>query len=255
MRIYNLQSGRNYVVSMLTHICNNGIIIDFCGGEGYVARMITERLPMKNFKIISQDICDVLQQDGIKLINTNSIFFLTSDCLHSGFKNGVADAIILTESIEHIRDVSRFFNEAYRILKKGGWLYITTPNKTGFSFWFGERGIHYFLNFLRATTLRFSKMKHMGTYGFVDNEKGYERILAFNELKLEAKRAGFIVERHFANQFLGEIFFIICEKLKMPLCVCALITRLSIFIERLICNYSFVSKIFCFNQVLIARKL
>lgn len=38
------------------------------------------------------------------------------------------DLIIFTEAIEHINDVNLFLEHAYKILKPGGLIYITTPN-------------------------------------------------------------------------------------------------------------------------------
>ena len=63
------------------------------------------------------------------------------------YEDGFFDAIVSVEVVEHITDHQNFFKETNRILKKNGFLYITTPNimsiksrlkflKTGFFYQF-----------------------------------------------------------------------------------------------------------------------
>jgi ubiquinone/menaquinone biosynthesis C-methylase UbiE len=39
------------------------------------------------------------------------------------------DIVLCTEVIEHVEDQKKAFSETYRVLKKGGYLVLTTPNK------------------------------------------------------------------------------------------------------------------------------
>ena len=48
------------------------------------------------------------------------------------FKEKTFDVLFCSEVIEHLEDTDFFFKEAHRVLKKGGSLYLSTPNS---SFW------------------------------------------------------------------------------------------------------------------------
>lgn len=43
------------------------------------------------------------------------------------FKDEVVDYLVAGEFIEHLEDPEKFFQEAYRVVKKGGWIVISTP--------------------------------------------------------------------------------------------------------------------------------
>jgi SAM-dependent methyltransferase len=43
------------------------------------------------------------------------------------FRDGTADAILSTQTLEHLRDPRAFFREAARVLRPGGALYVTAP--------------------------------------------------------------------------------------------------------------------------------
>jgi SAM-dependent methyltransferase len=48
--------------------------------------------------------------------------------LHSlPFRDGVADAVLATQTLEHLRDPRRFLAEAARVLRPGGRLFLTAP--------------------------------------------------------------------------------------------------------------------------------
>jgi len=50
----------------------------------------------------------------------------------NNFKDASFDVILASHFIEHLNDPRRFLQEAYRLLKTGGRLFITTPNISGF---------------------------------------------------------------------------------------------------------------------------
>lgn len=55
--------------------------------------------------------------------------FIIASASRLPFKDNSYDIVLCTEVIEHVEDQKKAFNEMFRVLKKGGYLVITTPNK------------------------------------------------------------------------------------------------------------------------------
>jgi 2-polyprenyl-3-methyl-5-hydroxy-6-metoxy-1,4-benzoquinol methylase len=51
----------------------------------------------------------------------------SGDAEHLAFAEGIFDVVLASEVLEHLWDPHAFFDEAYRILKRDGWLIIETP--------------------------------------------------------------------------------------------------------------------------------
>lgn len=49
------------------------------------------------------------------------------------FKDGEVDYLVAGEFIEHLDDPKRFFDEAFRVVRNGGWIAISTPWEEGVS--------------------------------------------------------------------------------------------------------------------------
>jgi len=67
-----------------------------------------------------------------KYISKN-LHFIISNAEKLPFKDRNFDIILGFEMIEHLTNPQKFIEEAYRVLKKGGLLIISTPNKSLFS--------------------------------------------------------------------------------------------------------------------------
>jgi len=59
----------------------------------------------------------------------NNVKFLIEDALDLSFRDETFDGVISIDVIEHIRNDTRFIQESLRVLKKGGTLFFTTPNR------------------------------------------------------------------------------------------------------------------------------
>jgi 2-polyprenyl-3-methyl-5-hydroxy-6-metoxy-1,4-benzoquinol methylase len=57
------------------------------------------------------------------------VTFQTEDALDLSFDDGVFDCVIALEVIEHIDDDDKFVSESLRVLRPGGKLIFTTPNR------------------------------------------------------------------------------------------------------------------------------
>lgn len=67
--------------------------------------------------------------------------YLVADAMKMPFKKGEFDCLVCSEVIEHLPNEMRFLKEAFRVLKPGGRLIITTPNWLnwyGLARWLGE---------------------------------------------------------------------------------------------------------------------
>lgn len=54
---------------------------------------------------------------------------ILGDAEHMPFKNNMFDIVLATFMIVHLKDPTRFFDEAYRVLKPGGQLVVTNINQ------------------------------------------------------------------------------------------------------------------------------
>jgi ubiquinone/menaquinone biosynthesis C-methylase UbiE len=57
------------------------------------------------------------------------VTFQEADALDLSFEDGSFDCVIALEVIEHVRDDNRFLEEGLRVLRTGGKLIVTTPNR------------------------------------------------------------------------------------------------------------------------------
>ncbi len=106
-------------------IPHNSKILEVGFGDGYGTEMLNNSSKIK--KIIGIDIdsetvahakshhkkCDFREYDGVKI----------------PFKDNTFDAVVSFQVIEHVKDVQNYLKEIKRVLKKGGRVFITTPNR------------------------------------------------------------------------------------------------------------------------------
>lgn len=58
-----------------------------------------------------------------------SINYKQGDAVNTGYKNSCFDIVVCQEVLEHIEEQEKLVNECGRIIKNGGYLVLTTPNK------------------------------------------------------------------------------------------------------------------------------
>jgi SAM-dependent methyltransferase len=101
----------------------NKTVIDLSAGAGYMAGF----WKTKGAKVTAFDLYPELMKD--KEIPTNKID------LNKPFpiENGLADFVVLTETIDHISEQQQLFAEISRILKPNGIFILTKPNNSNIS--------------------------------------------------------------------------------------------------------------------------
>lgn len=60
---------------------------------------------------------------------SRNVKFQLEDALNLSFSDNTFDGVISVEVIEHMENDVRFIKESLRVLKKGGTLFFTTPNR------------------------------------------------------------------------------------------------------------------------------
>ncbi len=106
---------------------SGSIILDLGCGVGEGTSFLSNHDP--RLSILGIDI----SFDSIHYARQNSpgknLCFACMDITNLAIKDSTFDAIVSIEVIEHITDVKRYLGEAYRVLKPGGLLFLTTPNR------------------------------------------------------------------------------------------------------------------------------
>lgn len=104
------------------------IVLDVASGSGYGSYYLS-RIKNKPEKVIGVELDRSSVDFSISEFKNNNLTFLKRDGLNTEFDSDKFDIIISFETIEHIKDYTKFLVELKRILKKKGKIIISTPNK------------------------------------------------------------------------------------------------------------------------------
>jgi 2-polyprenyl-3-methyl-5-hydroxy-6-metoxy-1,4-benzoquinol methylase len=105
-------------------------ILDVGCAFGYITgRMIS----MKPSLLVGGDIDSNSIKYAHRQLKGQGVHFVIFDAQNIPFTNCAFDIIIAFEIIEHLPDHVKFIEECYRVLKKGGLLICSTPNRELFS--------------------------------------------------------------------------------------------------------------------------
>ncbi|HPU94895.1 MAG TPA: class I SAM-dependent methyltransferase [Candidatus Gracilibacteria bacterium] len=106
------------LIRMLPSDLSGKTIIDLGSGDGRVIGHIKKRQSLKNLDITAVD----LSEEMLKIAKKNypEIQTVQADASTLQFPDESVDIVIASFLIVHIRDIDKFFDEVYRVLKKGG---------------------------------------------------------------------------------------------------------------------------------------
>lgn len=110
---------KNRVQLILENLSGKVLDIGFVGAYPYELEL--HKILKKKFNVF-----------GIDLIYANEENAIIGDVRKLPFKDSVFDSIFAGEIIEHLIETDIFLFETNRVLKKGGKLIITTPNKISY---------------------------------------------------------------------------------------------------------------------------
>ncbi|MFZ3071952.1 MAG: class I SAM-dependent methyltransferase [Thermodesulfobacteriota bacterium] len=134
------------LADMLQKNSGNNKMLNLGGGTGHVSGILQEL----GFDVVNSDI-------GIEKEDKRNVRFDLNGDSQLPFASETFDFIMCQEVIEHIENPWKLFRTANRVLKKGGFLFLTTPNilserskkifdKTGYFHWFTPKNLAYHIN-------------------------------------------------------------------------------------------------------------
>lgn len=111
------------------------IVLDAACGSGFGSEILSQKAK----KVVGVDI----SWEAIQYCKTHykkpNLSFIQMNCNSLAFSASTFDIIVSFETLEHIQNVEVFLPELRRVLKKGGLLIMSTPNRENFSIY--TRGI------------------------------------------------------------------------------------------------------------------
>ncbi len=100
-------------------------VLDVACGVGYGSNLLAEVAA----EVVGLDIDSAVIRRASKKYRRENLKFVTGDCANMPFEAESFDVVVANEMIEHIEDQHGFLAEVKRVLKAGGTLLISTPNK------------------------------------------------------------------------------------------------------------------------------
>ncbi len=95
-----------------------------CGKTMYYGKMGAKSITgMDIFESYEKEAYDLAEELNLK----DKFTFVVGDAAKTSFPDDTFDVIIMNDAMEHVADPVGVLNEAYRILKKGGRLYVNFP--------------------------------------------------------------------------------------------------------------------------------
>jgi len=110
-----------YASSFTTNKC----VLDIACGEGYGSFLLSKN----SKKIVGVDLNEEVIKHASSKYKSNNLSFFAASIFNLPFEDGYFDLIICVETIEHVMDQKSAISELKRVLKPGGLLFISTPEK------------------------------------------------------------------------------------------------------------------------------
>jgi len=112
-------------------LTRNKVVLDVACGTGYGANYIAGKGARE---VVGVDISVMAANYARERFSKdNQVSFICADAIRLPFVDNAFDVIVSFETIEHIRQYSKFLGECKRVLKEKGLLICSTPNRRIFS--------------------------------------------------------------------------------------------------------------------------
>lgn len=110
-------------------LCQNKDVLDIASGEGYGSNL----LAMLARSVIGVDIAEKAVFNARGKYRAKNLSFQTGSCTAIPLPENCVDVVVSFETIEHHAEHEQMFKEIKRVLKPGGMLIISTPDKKNYS--------------------------------------------------------------------------------------------------------------------------
>ena len=109
---------------ILRKLQGGGILADVGSGDGWVSSFLAgKRFQVIHFDLSHANLRRIVERRG----DVNGPAAAVADAYSIPLRGGAADAVILSEVLEHLEDPARAIRETARLLKPGGRLLIAAP--------------------------------------------------------------------------------------------------------------------------------
>ena len=104
----------------------NSFVLDIGSGEGYGAYLLSQQAK----KVVGFEVDVGAVDHASKKYSSNNLAFVLYNGMKIPFSDNYFHCVTCFQVIEHVADDELFVSEIFRVLKKGGILILTTPNRT-----------------------------------------------------------------------------------------------------------------------------
>ncbi len=105
------------------------VVLDIASGSGYGTKMLAKTAK----HVYGVDINETAINYSQKHFNAKNIEYLVGDGVSIPLPDNSVDVVITFETIEHIKDYTKFIDEVMRVLKPDGLAVVSTPNDVEFA--------------------------------------------------------------------------------------------------------------------------
>lgn len=113
----------------LQDLCAGKSIVEAGAGEGYGVDLLASTA--KN--IVALDYDHLACRHAASKYGRSHTYFLQADLTDIPLANNSVDVVVNSQVIEHLPDQTGFMHECYRVLRPGGKLLVSTPNRITFT--------------------------------------------------------------------------------------------------------------------------
>jgi SAM-dependent methyltransferase len=104
-------------------------VLDAACGEGYGTALLAAGASF----VTGVDISATAVEHATARYPSDKLEFIVADCLRLPFDDGEYDCVISFETLEHLEDHQELMTEFRRVLKPGGFLLLSSPDKAVYS--------------------------------------------------------------------------------------------------------------------------